>query len=286
MRSEELEFLYRVLSAVKSYLDDFLIVGGFASLLYQFHDRAKSTALSPLITYDLDIATSGEIPVRGDAPVHELLLDAGLQEELGGASNPPLAKYSLKDGTRSLYHVEFLTLLSGSGNTRNGAPDVAQLIQSKLSAQKLRYLDLLFQNTWSVATAMIPSLQGRPNLVVQIPHPSMFTMQKILVSGKRKPRNRVKDFAYLYLTLTFFRGDLKSLADEYRTLLKDNRLWQKWYLDYVKLLKELFGSPNSVGPVEASRILDRVTPQMISAVVTRFVDNLPEVSRSDTISIS
>jgi hypothetical protein len=275
MRSEELKFLYRVLAAVKSYLDDFLIIGGFASLLYQFHDRAKPASLSSMITYDLDIATAGEIPVRDDALVHQLLLETGLKEELVGASDPPLAKYSLRDGTHSLYYVEFLTPLSGSESRRSATPDLTQLVQPKLSAQKLRYLDLLFQGTWAVCTSSIPALQECPNLVVRIPHPSMFIMQKILISKKRQPRNRAKDFAYIYLTLAFFRGDLKSLAGAYQTLVKDNELWKKWFVNYTRIIKELFGTPNSIGSVEASPTLDRVTPDMICAVLRRFISDFP-----------
>jgi hypothetical protein len=277
MRSEELEFLYRVLSAVKLYLDEFLIIGGFASLLYQFHDLAKPASLPSLITYDLDIATSEEIPVRDDTLVHELLLETGLKEELAGAFDPPLAKYLLRDETPLLYYVEFHTPLSGSENTRSGRPDSTKLVQPKLSAQKLRHLDLLFQGTWTVSTSSIPALQQYPKLVIRIPHPSMFIMQKILISKKRQPKNRVKDFAYIYLTLTFFRNDLKSLSRAYQTLLEDNELWRKWYLDYTRLLEELFRTPNSIGPVEASLVFDRVTPDMIWAVVERFSSNFPEI---------
>ena len=62
---EEIGFLYRVLSAIRINLKDFVLVGGFASYLYQFHERAKPTALSPLLTYDIDLASAGKISVRG-----------------------------------------------------------------------------------------------------------------------------------------------------------------------------------------------------------------------------
>ena len=38
---EEIEFLYRVLYAIRFNLKDFVLVGGFASYLYQFHERAE-----------------------------------------------------------------------------------------------------------------------------------------------------------------------------------------------------------------------------------------------------
>jgi len=51
MMAEETEFLYQVLSAIRRNLEDFVLVGGFASFLYQFHERAKPAGLSPLLTW-------------------------------------------------------------------------------------------------------------------------------------------------------------------------------------------------------------------------------------------
>ena len=57
MKAEETEFLYQVLSAIRRNLEDFVLVGGFASFLYQFHERAKPIGGSPLLTYDIDLAS-------------------------------------------------------------------------------------------------------------------------------------------------------------------------------------------------------------------------------------
>ena len=276
MPSEELEFLYRILATIKSYLEDFIIIGGFGSLLYQFHEKASSTLPFPLVTYDIDIAAGRKVPIRGDKSVHQLLLEAGLKEELTGSFRPPVAKYIFEDRTPSLYYVEFLTPLSGSENKRNGRSDGTHIIQLKLSAQKLRYLNLLFQDTWRVNTASIPALEKYVNLPVRIPHPNMFIMQKILISGRRPRDSRSKDFAYIYLTLTCFRRDLELLAHEYSVLL-NNRVWKKWYRDFIRLSRQIFNTPDSDGPVEASSILNNVTPAMISAVAMRFINNCPNI---------
>ena len=89
---EEIEFLYRVLSAIRFNLKDFVLVGGFASYLYQFHERAKPTALSPLLTYDIDLASAGKISVRGGKSVHQSLSEIGLEKEFTGNCIPPLVK--------------------------------------------------------------------------------------------------------------------------------------------------------------------------------------------------
>jgi hypothetical protein len=75
MKAEETGFLYKVLSAIRQNLEDFVLVGGFASFLYQFHERAKPIGVSPLLTYDIDLASGGKVSVRGGKTVHESLLE-------------------------------------------------------------------------------------------------------------------------------------------------------------------------------------------------------------------
>ena len=274
MKAEETEFLYQVLSAIRQNLEDFVLVGGFASFLYQFNERAKPVGLSPLLTYDIDLASRGRVSVRGGKSVHKLLLEIGLEEEYTGNCTPPMVKYFPKDKTPSMY-VEFLTPLHGSENKREGA-DVTQKIQPDLSAQKLRFLDLLLKNPWTMNTSSVPGLGKCPNLVVKIPHPSMFILQKILISGGRADKSRAKDFAYIYQVLGFFREESDVLAREYEVLIDDPE-WKRWYKRFIRLSKELFGTPQKDGPIEASRIIVQVTPEMISAAVNRFMSGCPNI---------
>jgi hypothetical protein len=274
MRAEETEFLYQVLAAIRRHLEDFVLVGGFASYLYQFHERAKPAALSPLLTYDIDLASRGRISVRGGKTVHESLSEVGLIEEFTGNCTPPLAKYFPKGKTPPMY-VEFLTPLRGSENKR-GAPDMTQKVQPDLSAQKLRFLDLLLKEPWEISTPSVPALRKRPRLVVRIPHPSMFIMQKILISGRRANKSRAKDFAYIYQVLGFFREESDVLAREYQVLIDDPE-WKKWYKTFIRLSKELFGTSQRDGPIEASRIITQATPEMIFAAVNRFINACPNI---------
>jgi hypothetical protein len=48
MKADKTGFLYKVLSAIRQNLEDFVLVGGFASFLYQFHERAIRSQLGPL----------------------------------------------------------------------------------------------------------------------------------------------------------------------------------------------------------------------------------------------
>lgn len=274
MIPEELNFLYRVLSAIGPNLKDFVLVGGFASFFYQFHERARSAKIAPLLTYDIDLASEAKVSLRGRKSVHQSLLEMGLREEFTGNCNPPLVKYFPKDKKPNM-GVEFLTPLHGS-EVKRGKFDITQEIQLGLSAQKLRFLDLLLKHPWKMNTSSVQGLENLPNLVVRTPHPSMFIMQKILISERRADKNRNKDFAYIYQTLVYFREDLKSLADEYEMLI-DNREWKKWYRNFMKLSKEIFGTPQRDGPIEGSKILDHVTPEMISALVNRFISFCPKI---------
>lgn len=271
---EEIEFLYRVLSAIRHNLKDFVLVGGFASYLYQFHERTKPIDLSPLLTYDIDLASAERISVRGGKSVHQSLSEIGLEEEFTENCRPPLVKYFPKDRKPSMY-VEFLTPLRGS-EIKRGRPDTTQNIQSDLSAQKLRFLDLLLKNPWEINTFFIPALNKYRKLVVKIPHPGMFIMQKILISERRTGKSRPKDFAYIYQTLSYLREDLEVIAKEYKMLI-DNPEWKKWYKKFIRLSREIFGTSQGDGPIGASEILVQTTPEMIFAVVNRFIDSCPKI---------
>jgi hypothetical protein len=274
MKTEETRFLYKVLSAIRQNLEDFVLVGGFASFLYQFHERAKPIGVSPLLTYDIDLASGGKVLVRGGKTVHGSLSEIGLIEEFTGSCTPPLVKYFPKDKTPPMY-VEFLTPLRGSEDKR-GISDVTQNIQPDLSAQKLRFLDLLLENLWTINTSSVPGLEKHPNLVVKIPHPSMFIMQKILTSGRRTDKSRAKDFAYIYQVLGFFRDDWEVLAKQYEVLI-DNAEWKRWYRKFIKMSMQLFDAPQKDGPMEASRIIPQATAEMISAAVIKFISACPKI---------
>ena len=79
--------------------------------------------------------------------------------------------------------------------TKRGVSDITQNIQPDLSAQKLRFLDLLLKNPWEINTTSAPAFNEYRKLVVKIPHPNMFIMQKILISKRRTDKSRLKDLA-------------------------------------------------------------------------------------------
>ena len=272
----EIKFLYRILSIIEPYLQDLILVGGFASLLYSVHEEADNDDNPLLITYDVDLASEGKVTIKGEKSIHESLEEEGFKCELVGKFEEPILKYYPTEKTDSEYYVEFLAPLLGSETKRNGKPDLIQKIQKDLSAQKLRYLDLLLHNTWAVHSSNLSALEDYPDLTIKLPHPCMYIMQKTLTLSKRQPMDRNKDYAYIYQTLTYFRKNLKSLAHEYEKLLT-NVIWKKWYYKFVAIAQEVFDTPVKDGPIEGSQLLDDVTPEMISSAVMNFVSNCPKL---------
>ena len=135
---------------------------------------------------------------------------------------------------------------------------------------------MLLKEPWEISTPSVPALIKRPKLVVRIPHPSMFIMQKILISGRRTDKSRAKDFAYIYQVLGFFREHWETLAKAYEVLIDDPE-WKRWYKRFIRMSMELFGTPQKDGPVEASRIIVQATPEMISAAVNRYISACPNI---------
>lgn len=277
MTEEEILFFYRVLSAIKANLQDFVIIGGFASYLYQFHEWAGKGNISPLFTKDIDIASNGEVPVRGGKIIHEALKsDAGLKVDFIGHGIQKKTRYFPEDKRPNLY-VEFLAPLIGPERERDGEDSIIESVQDRLNAEKLRYLDLLFKEPLKIDTASIKELDSRPGLDIKVPHPSMYVMQKMLISDRRRGERKYNDFVYVYQTLVVFRNHLLKLARAYEELI-ENAAWAKWYRRFRNATINKFDGPYREGPVEAARILARqgVTREMVSASVMEFVNNCPE----------
>ena len=102
----ELELLIKVLTPLKRYLSDFVIIGGWVPVLYKHCTTIYNS--SPIHTRDIDILCPESIPIKGNT-LHDLLRDAGFTCEMQGDDTPPLCKY-IAD---SDIEIEFLTPLKG-----------------------------------------------------------------------------------------------------------------------------------------------------------------------------
>ncbi len=116
---EDLEAFGRLISALRPWLAQVVVVGGWAHRLHRFHPLANPAAHLPLRTRDADVAFPLDAELTGD--IQAALRRAGFVQELFGDLVPPATHYRLGEEDAGFY-AEFLTPLHGSGLKRRGAP--------------------------------------------------------------------------------------------------------------------------------------------------------------------
>ncbi len=117
--SPENEHFGRLILALEPWLDQVVIIGGWAHRLYRLDARAQPLSYAPILTLDTDVA----IPAQLDVTKHDIrerLAAQGFKERLGH-HQPPATHYRLGEQETGFY-AEFLTPLTGSEHTRAGKP--------------------------------------------------------------------------------------------------------------------------------------------------------------------
>jgi hypothetical protein len=203
---EDSEAFARLLTALRPWLGQLVVVGGWAHRLHRVHPRANPPGHLPLRTRDTDLAFSPEEALAGD--VRTALTDAGFTEELFGDDSPPATHYRLGEEDAGFY-AEFLTPLFGS-EVKRGKSD-ATLSKAGITAQKLRYLDLLLVGPWSVRVGPGKEVPFAADVELFVPNPTSFIVQKLLIHSDRPPRKKAQDILYIHDTLELFGGSLSEL---------------------------------------------------------------------------
>lgn len=206
----------RLVAAVDPWRGHLVLVGGWAHRLYRFHELANVPDYQPLTTKDTDFAFSAGAPLEGDLKV--ALDEAGFNEKLFGENQPPVTHYELSDDDAGFY-AEFLTPLVGSGIKRGGKPD-ATILVAGVTAQKLRYLEILFVDPWTITIGPDRGfpLPGRVDL--QVANPVSFIIQKLLIQEARTVAKRAQDVLYIHDTLELFAGALPALKESWETKIR------------------------------------------------------------------
>jgi hypothetical protein len=194
--------------ALEPWLDQVVIIGGWAHRLYRLHPQAQELDYAPLMTLDTDVAVPSKLPARAQ-DIRERLLANGFTEEFLGDDRPPATHYRLEQDPSGFY-AEFLTPLAGSecdrGNRRKATVDIAGV-----TSQRLRYIELLLQHPWHVDIDA-NGIAAR----VQVANPASFLVQKVLIHDRRDRADRAKDILYMHDTLEVFGSRLGELCDEWR----------------------------------------------------------------------
>jgi hypothetical protein len=193
---------------LEPWLDQVVIIGGWAHQLYQLHPDAQQLEYPPLTTLDTDVAVPAELPDR-EQDIRERLLAQGFTEELLGDSRPPATHYRL-GGDASGFYAEFLTPLVGSEYDRKHRRRATLQVGGVVS-QQLRYIEVLLHEPWSIDYE-----SDGYGARVLIANPLSYMAQKILIHAKRGREDRAKDILYIHDTLEVFAPRLQELAKLWR----------------------------------------------------------------------
>ncbi len=202
-----MEAFARLVTALRPWLGQLVVVGGWAHRLHRFHRLAKPPDHLPLRTRDTDLAFSPDEALAGN--LHTALTDAGFAEELFGYDAPPATHYRLGEDDAGFY-AEFLTPLHGSGLKRDGKPD-ATVSKAGITAQKMRHLELLLVSPWSVRIRPEKEIPIAEDVELFVPNATSLIVQKLLIHADRPPHKKAQDVLYIHDSLELFGGSLGEL---------------------------------------------------------------------------
>jgi hypothetical protein len=131
----------RLIAALEPWLDQVVIIGGWAHQLYRLHPEAQELEYQPLGTLDADVAVPATLAVGGP-DIRKRLLAYGFAEEFAGDDHPPATHYYL-GGETSGFYAEFLTPLIGGEYARNQKRK-ATMEAGGVASQQLRYIERHF----------------------------------------------------------------------------------------------------------------------------------------------
>lgn len=258
----DLNDLARLVDALRPWLHQLVIVGGWAHRLYRNVPDVPTMTYQPLRTRDADIAFAANASLAGN--MSEALKSAGFREDFASEHMPPVTWYRLGGDDQGFY-AEFLAPLAGSGTKRNGTPD-ATVTKAGVTAQKLRHLELLLTSPWSLNLAANGIVPISAPAVIRIANPVSFIVQKLMIYAQRPAAKRAQDALYVHDTLELFGGRLHELRTIWQSEIGPT-LSKKLGASIELLAHQQYGSVTDVIR-EASRIPQdrRLTPERLQAV--------------------
>ena len=237
----DLDALAKLTQALAPWRAHLVFIGGWAHRIHRFDPRANRLEYQPVFTRDTDLAFANRAPIEGD--MKAALIEHGFKEKLTGEHKPPVAHYTLGDENGGFY-AEFLTPLIGSGVKRSGAQD-ATMTMAGISAQKIRYLDILLVEPWVITLGPQSGLPLQSSMDVKVANPLCFMVQKFLIQENRPAGKRAQDVLYIYDTVELF----GALLDEFHATWKKSispALGEKLSNTVLKLSQNTFSSANDI----------------------------------------
>lgn len=225
----------RLLAALAPWLDQVVIIGGWAHRLYRLHPRAQTVDYAPLSTLDTDVAIPANVQALAQ-DIRQRLLAQGFTEEFLGDDRPPATHYTLGDEASGFY-AEFLTPLLGGGYDRKKRRQTTAGIAG-VTSQRLRHIEVLLVDPWTIEFDLVGVAEERTT--VQIANPVTFLAQKILIHSTRNREKRAKDVLYIHDTLEVFGARVELLRAEWESTIAP-RLHRSQVKMVLKASDLLFG---------------------------------------------
>ena len=261
--------LLTTLRALEPYLGDVVVVGGWVPTLYRRYGRVPARHPA-LFTRDIDVVVPARLPESGRPSIDELLRGAGYEARVYGSEMGEATKYELQSPATE---VEFLVPEVGPPGPASRA------VQEGLSAQALRYVSILLENTQGLEVR--DSVEGMDvALSVRVPLPAAFVYQKGLTLEHRRDKV-AKDLYYIF--------DLLDSCDDVRCSIVAgiaelrSSCTRAWFRTFAGNLERYFEGERAQGPylVESQYAggMDRATlrlrAQRVFADFRRDVREIP-----------
>jgi Nucleotidyltransferase len=278
---EALLDLKRLLTAIEPYLGEIVLGGGWAPYFYRCYPGISSPSHPALFTFDFDVVVPPVLPVDPAGPMSSLLANGNFAPRT--AIRPPVVIYqheSWQEAGKAPVYVEMLTPLRGSEVDRSGEPKYLKKVQTGLTAQCLRYLDLLLYMPIEMDVARVGELELEASLKVRVPNPATYLLQKALIHGERTGESQRKDLAYIYDVAVLWFRKVDAVSRWMDAVGGESHEWRKWVIKGRDVLLSLFSDADADGPVAVeSEFAARADGAPVSAraaatVIGRFLESV------------
>lgn len=246
-----------ILNKLSSYKNDVVVIGGICAAIY--HREQQEAIGTQLFTTDLDLACEEERVVARGAKISSVLEDAGFDEVLEKAGEQVVSKYTKQQGG-TLFEVEFLLPARGSD------PDQVGYVQPDLTAEKVRYLDLLL-----VEPDLVEWNFGETSVEFRRPKPGLFILQKALSVGQRRDQEkRRKDYAYILTVIELFSDEMDRLVEQAVQASKKTKEYAAWIEQARRKIETYFlGSQEAID--YAVELSPGIGPRRARALIEEFL---------------
>lgn len=251
---EVLGDLGRLISALGEYRAVAVLTGGFVPLMYRSVPGYLSPPTPPLLTSDFDWTVPIRLELLGGRSLADRLTDSGFVAIQSAGTEPPVLRFQPErfgSGRLGPVYAEFLAPLVGSEVSRAGSSKDVVSVQDGLTAQALRYLDLLFVEPVSFDVSAVPGLGLGRSTSILLPNPGSYVFQKLLAWPSREQDKRSKDLAYVYEVAVLTQKHWRDVAAVVGRL--KGQFPSPWFDRARELVLRKFESQYSDGPVAVVR---------------------------------